>query len=270
MDAKDLSFLMVGCSRCGTTWVYKALCEHPEVYLPPTKQTYFFNSHYDKGIDWYLKHFTDISRKHKAIGEIATYYSQPDLIPLVAEHFPHAKLMMSVRNPVDRAYSYYQSRASQFNWTSIKEAIEEQPNDIIERGKYIEQIEVLLQHFPEEQFKLLFFDDLKSNPEIFLHSILEYLEVDPDFKSSQIGQMVQVTLDPRLRRTMKKIGLQPLMNYISDRPIGDKIRAFLKKSNIQRYKPISDKDKKILVDIYRPYNDRLEELTGRDLSHWNS
>ncbi len=270
MDTKNLSFLMVGCSRCGTTWVDKALREHPEIYLPPNKQTYFFNSHYDKGIDWYLSHFTGISREHKAIGEIATYYSQPDLMPLVAKHFPHAKLMMSVRNPVDRAYSYYQSRASKFNWTSIEQAIEEQPNDIIERGKYIDQIEVLLQHYPEEQFKLLFFDDLKSTPEQFLRSILEYLGVEPEFKSSQIGQMVQVTLDPRIRRTLKKMGLQPLMNYISDRPIGDKIRTFLKKSNIQRYKRISNADKKILLDIYRPYNKRLEEFTGRDLSSWNS
>jgi hypothetical protein len=82
--------------------------------------------------------------------------------------------------------------------------------------------------------------------------------------------MVQVTLDPRIRRTLKKMGLQPLMNYISDRPIGDKIRTFLKKSNIQRYKRISNADKKILLDIYRPYNKRLEEFTGRDLSSWNS
>ena len=238
--------------------------------MPPNKQTYFFNSHYGKGIEWYLGHFTDIGPEHKAIGEIATYYSQPDLIPLVAKHFPQVKLMMSVRNPVDRAYSYYQSRASKFNWTSIEQAIEEKPNDIIERGKYIEQIEVLLQYFPEEQLKLVFFDDLKSDPEQYLSSITEYLGVDSSFKSSQIGQMVQVTLDPRLRRTLKKMGLQPLMNYISDRSIGDKIRAFLKKSNIQRYKPINDNDKKILLDIYRPYNERLEKLTGRDLSSWNS
>ena len=269
MKKEDLGFLMIGCSRCGTTWVDKALREHHEIYLPHNKQTYFFDTHYKKGIDWYLEHFQDIQSSQKAVGEVATYYSQPDLVPLVAEHFPHAKLLMSVRNPVDRAYSFYQSRASRFNWTSIEQAIEEQPNEIIERGKYSDQIEAILKYFPESQFKVVFFDDLKSYPEHFLQSILQFLEVDDTFKSSQIGQMVQVTIDPRIRRTLKKVGLQPLMDYVSDRPIGDKIRTFLKKSNIRRYKPISSHDKNVLQEIYRPYNKKLEELTGRELSAWN-
>lgn len=269
MDEKDLDFLMVGCSRCGTTWVDKALREHPEIYLPPKKQSYFFNTHYDKGIKWYLSQFIGITENHKAIGEIATYYSQPDLVPLLAKHFPNAKLMMSVRNPVERAYSYYQSRASKFDWTSIEQAIEDQPNDILERGKYIDQIETILEYFPMEQFKLVFFDDLKNTPEQFLASILGFLDVNTDFKSSQIGKMVQVTVDPRLRRTLKKIGLQPLMNYVSKKPVGDKIRLFLKSSNIRRYKPIDESDKQLLLDIYRPFNQKLQEFSGRDLAHWN-
>lgn len=260
---------MVGCSRCGTTWVDKALREHPEIYLPPNKQTYFFDSHYDKGIQWYLDHFTGILPSHNAVGEIATYYSQPDIIPLVAEHFPQAKLLMSVRNPIDRAYSFYQSRASRFDWTNIEQAIEQQPNDILERGKYSEQIEGILKYFPEEQLKVVFFDDLTAQPEEFLRSILNFIGVDDNFKSSQIGQMTQVTIDPRIRRTLKKMGLQPVMDYVSDRPLGDKIRAFLKKSNIRRYKKITARDKKLLQDIYRPYNEKLEQLTGRDLSHWS-
>ncbi len=269
MKKEDLTFLMVGCSRCGTTWVDKALRDHPEVYLPRNKQTYFFEDNYDKGIGWYLNHFQNIQPSHRAIGEIATYYSQPDLVPLLAEHFPHAKLLMSVRNPVDRAYSFYQSRASKSNWKSVEQAIEEQPNEIIERGKYSDQIEAILKHFPEEQFKVVFFDDLKSHPEQFLKSILQFLRVDDSFESSQIGQMVQVTIDPRIRRTLKKMGLQPLMDYVSDRPIGDKIRSFLKKSNMRRYKPINSNDKQLLQEIYRPYNIKLQELTGRDLSAWD-
>ena len=111
---------------------------------------------------------------------------------------------------------------------------------------------------------------MKSHPEQFLQSILQFIDVDDSFKSSAIGQMVQVTIDPRIRRTLKKMGLQPLIDYVSDRPIGDKIRTYLKKSNIRRYKPISSHDKNLLLEIYRPYNKKLEELTGRDLSAWNS
>jgi hypothetical protein len=59
------------------------------------------------------------------------------------------------------------------------------------------------------------------------------------------------------------------MDYVSARPLGDEIRKFLKKSNIRRYKPISVKDRNILEEIYRPYNQKLAEFTGRDLSTWN-
>ncbi len=269
MEKQNLTFLVVGCSRCGTTWIDKALRGHPEVYLPANKQTYFFDSHYDKGIQWYLEQFSDVSSQHKAIGEIATYYSQPDIVPKVAEHFPHTKLLISVRNPVDRAYSFYQSRAARFNWTTIEQAIDQQPNDILERGKYSDQIETMLKHYPRDQIKIVFFDDLTAQPENFLSSILSFIGVDDSFQSGQIGQMTQVTIDPRIRRTLKKFGLQPLMDYVSDRPLGDKIRTFLKKSNIKRYKTISDQEKKLLQEIYQPYNRKLEELSGRDLSHWS-
>ncbi len=268
MVEKDITFLMVGCSRCGTTWVDKALREHPDVYLPPNKQTYFFDSHYDKGIEWYLQHFEVDGKQCNAIGEIATYYSQPDLVPLVAKHFPQAKLLMSVRNPVERAYSFYQSRASRFNWKTLEQAIKEQPNDLIERGKYDEQADAILAHYPKEQLKIVFFDDLKEHPENFLKEILGYIGVDDTFKSSLIGQMVQVTIDPRIRRTLKKMGLMPLMNFISKRPIGDKLRAMLRKSNVPRYKPINPAEKKLLLDIYLPHIEKLEQITGRNLTSW--
>ena len=50
--AKDITFLMVGCQRCGSTWLYEALKEHPEIYLPAEKQTHFFDESYDNGMDW--------------------------------------------------------------------------------------------------------------------------------------------------------------------------------------------------------------------------
>ena len=61
-----LTFLMVGCQRCGTTWIDAALRDHPEVYLPPDKQSYFFDRHYERGIDWYLERFDAAGPGHRA------------------------------------------------------------------------------------------------------------------------------------------------------------------------------------------------------------
>ncbi len=67
-----VTFLMAGCQRCGTTWVDAALREHPEVFLPSQKQTYFFDEQYDKGINWYLKHFDNVQESDIAVGEISS------------------------------------------------------------------------------------------------------------------------------------------------------------------------------------------------------
>lgn len=62
-----LTFLMVGCQRCGTTWIDAALRDHPEVFLPAEKQSYFFDRNYDKGIDWYLEKFSSVDSGKVAV-----------------------------------------------------------------------------------------------------------------------------------------------------------------------------------------------------------
>lgn len=260
--------MMVGCQRCGTTWVDQALREHPEVYLPPQKQTYFFDHHYDRGLDWYLEQFAGATEAHRAVGEVATGYCMSHAVPLMAESFPDIKLLMSLRNPVDRAYSFYQSRATTHGWRSFDEASEQRP-DILERGRYIEQIEHLLSHYPRERLLLLFYDDLKADDRAYLRRILEFLGVDAGFRSSQIGRVTNVALFPRTRRVLNAVGLKPLLRRVSKSALGDRIRRSLKGSKIRRYKAMDPEIRQRLIEVYRPYNERLAAFAERDLDGWN-
>ena len=263
-----LTFLMVGCQRCGSTWVDKALRGHPEIYTPPQKQTYFFDLHYDRGIDWYVTNFDGVQPGHKAVGEIATGYCLPHAIPRMAEHFPDVQLIMSMRNPIDRAYSFYQSRSAKFGWSSFDEAAEARP-EILERGRYIEQIELLLKYYDRDRLLLLFYDDLKADDRSYLKSILQFLQVDETFESKQIGKVVQVAIFPKLRRRLNRMGLSWAVDLVSKSPLGDLLRKRMKTSKIQRYKPMPDDLRARLVEYYKPLNDRLAAFAGRDLSHWN-
>jgi len=266
-DPSIVSFFMVGCPRCGTTWVHTALKDHPEVYLPPKKQTYFFDESYEKGLSWYMANFSDVSVRHKAVGEIATGYSRPHALPRLAEHFPNALILLAMRNPTERAYSFYQSRAVQSGWKSFNEAIGAQPR-ILEQGKYIEQIEHIYEYFPKERVLLLFYDDLKADDRTYLRSILEFLAVDPEFRSRQLGRMVQVGAFPQLRRVFSRSKLEPILDFVSSSPAGDWIRKQLKSTGVRRYPPMGDETRTFLLDYYRPYNERLAALCGRDLSKW--
>ena len=166
-----ITFFMVGCQRCGTTWTAAALRDHPQVYQPVKKQSYFFDRYYDKGIDWYLSFFKDVKPHHKAVGEIATGYCFPDSVPRMAKHFPDVKLMMVMRNPIDRAYSNYQTRKVEEEWDSFEDAIE-LDSEFLERGQYIDQVEALLEYYDRDKILFLLYDDLSNNDRAYLTEIL--------------------------------------------------------------------------------------------------
>lgn len=260
---------MVGCQRCGTTWVDAALREHPQVYLPAKKQTYFFDRNYDRGIGWYLENFRQAKPGQTAVGEVATGYCIPGAVERMAEHLPHIKLIMVVRHPVDRAHSNYQVRKQEGGWSSFEQAIEQSP-DLIERGQYMPQIDSILQFYKKENLLVLFYEDLASDDRAYLESILSFLGIDSGFESSQFGRQRNSAMFPRARRTMTRLGLRPLLRAVSRSPLGDTIRSAMKRWGGRRYKAMKSSTRGRLLEIFREDTRSLAAFTGRDLSHWES
>ena len=104
------NFLCIGAERSGTTWLYEVLKIHPEVYLYPyIKEINFFSEHYQKGLNWY-KQFFNGSRKssYKAIGDISPqYFHEKEAASRIAQDLPNIRLILFLRNPVNRAFSEY-------------------------------------------------------------------------------------------------------------------------------------------------------------------
>jgi hypothetical protein len=259
-------FLVVGCQRCGTTWIDAALRGHPSVYLPAQKQTYFFDRNYDRGFDWYLGQFAGAGPEHRAVGEVATGYCLLAAIPKLAAHLPGAKLIMCVRHPIERAHSYFQSRRAEQGWGSLSQALEADP-EILERGRYIEQVEALLGHYPRERLLLLFYEDLDRDERAFLARILSFLGLPENFESAEYGRRRNAAMFPRLRAALKSAGLGPAVKLLARGPVGGMVRAANKKrGTAHRIDPAQRAE---LIEYYRPFNDRLAAFAERDLSHWN-
>lgn len=246
-----------------------ALREHPAVFLPEKKQSYFFDRNYEQGLEWYLENFAEAGEEHAVVGEVATGYCLVEAIPRMAQDFGHAKLIMTMRHPVERAYSYFLTRQEQEGWADFRAALDD-GDDLKARGRYIEQIEKLLEFYPREQLLLLFYDDLSKDDAGYLRSILEFLGVNAEFESSQIGQTKNAALFPKLRRRLHQVGLKPLLRVLSKSPVGTYVRKAKKKSGKRGYAAMPEEIRAELVEYFRPYNERLSELTGRDLSEWNA
>jgi hypothetical protein len=245
-----------------------ALREHPQVYLPPQKQTYFFDENYERGFDWYLGEFQGATAQHRAVGEVATGYCLPHAAARLARHLPHVQVIMTMRHPVERAHSNFQVRRAQQGWTSFEDALAKEP-DLIERGHYIEQVEALLENYPRQRLLLLLYEDLRADDRAYLRSILEFLGLSGDFESSQFGLQRNAAMFPRLRRSLHRVGLKPVVNALSRGPVGDAVRRFNRRRGRDSARGMDPATRARLVEHFRPYNAALAALLGRDLGHWD-
>jgi hypothetical protein len=208
-------FLIIGAPKCGTTSLYYLLTEHPHIVPAAAKELHFFSSHFDLGIEWYRRCFLRPTLKdgRSTITGEATPSYLPDLYApaRVAEVVPQARLIVLLRNPVDRAYSHYQmgrrkgweTRATFEEAVGAEhaarqlgegEATSEPKNSItldadswyLSGGIYVDQLARWSSLFRDEQMLVLRSEDFSWRPEAALKRVLGFLEL-PDWEPEAGG-----------------------------------------------------------------------------------
>jgi len=260
------TFIGVGAQRAGTTWLYHCLKEHPEIYMSEDKELRFFNYNYDEGIESYSRNFDEAGEK-KVRGEITPdYYRQQDALLRIKEHLPDVKLIFVLRNPIDRAFSQYQLyHGTEYGEMTFKETYTTH-SDLVDWGKYGEHLEFIYQHFPKENVLVIEYDLLKGAPEEFLRQIFEFLNVDQNFKPTNLTKTFNKVIYPRMQNILNALGLQFVIELIKKTPIGDWVRARQKKKQFD----IEKQDFDYLVDSFSEDVKKLESILNADLSHWLS
>ena len=132
-------FLVIGVHKGGTSALYGHICSHPHVVRASFKEVHFFDcENYDRGTDWYRSHFvmkgqvaTHHSRYGRQLltGEASPFYLFHPLVPVRAfKVLPKAKLIVVLRDPVDRAYSHFEMSCRRGEESlTFEEAIAEEP-----------------------------------------------------------------------------------------------------------------------------------------------
>ena len=136
------NFLFIGSAKCGSTWIYRALKAHPQVYVPPAKDIYYFDRYYTKGPAWYGSFFKKVPDTAVAVGELShDYLYSTAAADRMLHDLPQVKLLAAVRNPIERAYSAYLFQKR--NGTAgqdFDQTVRQSPN-IVERGRYVEALQ---------------------------------------------------------------------------------------------------------------------------------
>jgi len=198
-------FLVLGAQKAGTTALYEYLRRHPQISGPSWKEVSFFDRHWARGESWYRGNFPNVARtRGKHVGEASPSYVFHPLAPQrVEEVVPEARLIVLVRNPVDRALSQYNHEVAlgrePLPFEEALDAEEERLRGEQERmaadpryfsrewwshtykarGRYAEQLERWLAVFPREQLLVLPSDDLGSDPARAHAQVLEFLGASP-------------------------------------------------------------------------------------------
>lgn len=159
------TFVGIGVPRGGTTWLHTFLAGHPQILMPAgRKEVRFFDRHYERGLDWYEEFFDGIAPAHVAVGEISPQYLYCDACPeRIASTLPEAKLIVSLRHPVARAYSQYGFVVQRRNFRgSFDEFLESRPQ-ALEMGFYSRHLERYLRTVDRARLLPLVFEDVFAN-----------------------------------------------------------------------------------------------------------
>jgi len=270
-----MDFIGIGAQKSGTSWIYACLYDHPALCMPFKELHFFSRPRYaDKGLKWYREKFSSCDTGLLR-GEYSTsYLYSTEAAARIHKHFSKTKLIVSLRNPVTRAFSHYQNaiKAGEVSKETTFEEVMKMHEDVVGQGYYYEQLQRYLSLFTREQILVLIHEDARRDPQGFIQSIYQFLGVDDTFVSAMLYRNINTARTPKavwldrgmvlVASAMRKIGLQRLVWKIKKIGVADSIREKNTEHNSQK---MNESTKAYLQDLYRDDISSLSKLLGRDL-----
>lgn len=271
--------LIIGAMKSGTTSLFSYLAQHPQISACKDKEPMVFtNSHkLEKGFEWYQSLWDWNPDQHKVALEASTSYTRIPARPNAAERISQYqdkasfKFIYIMRNPFDRIESHCNHVQANCRPEDTKVAFENIYSNLILTSQYARQIEEYYKIFPSNNILLLKFEDLKVSPLIFVRTVCQFLDVDPDFEFKEIdkkfnpseGKIGHNSLLRSMRR--KKI----LRSSVQLLPIRKRqfLSALLGRKAKRAFKLTSEQRNLIFKDLHQDLL-KLNSKYGIDVSSW--
>lgn len=268
-----VDFIILGAGKAGTTSLFHYLSQHPRLIGSSKKETNFFSTHPDwkSGLDEYEGLFEPLD--DAIYFEASPSYTQfphrnPDIWEDIYDYNPEMKFIYLVRNPCDRFVSHYMHGYERgFSDLTLEEALT-QDKIIMDTSRYVSQIIPFIEKFGREKVLILDFDDFKASTLDILHTICEFLGIDPEpFKEIDLKPKNQSLMGQRRHQKFDRPPLYMKILYRIARPLWNKIvdnsgRSFTTKPKL------SFEQKKQLYETLSSEIGVLEKIMDKDLSHW--
>jgi hypothetical protein len=281
MSANRLpNFLIIGAARSATSSLYFYLKEHPEIFMCPDKEAQFFGffgtqrAHKSKypTLESYMALYDGV-RDETIIGEATpTYLALPESAQAIHHYCPGAKLLASLRNPVDRAFSYYEmSRSKGHEKAHTFEEWVDGNTFWMRSGGYADHLDRFLALFKNKQLKVILFEDIQDRLEdtlVDIHRFLGVTEIRPQVRPMAYNMggrpkgiggalLYRMTTMSNINRVLKPF-------------VPANIVAAVHRARNQAVAPgnMKQETRQRLIEHYREDILRTQDAIKRDLSHW--
>jgi hypothetical protein len=294
------NFIIFGAGRSGTTSTFHYLKQHPQIFLGAIKDSYFFSLGEDLNLNGipqatldnlvsefekYQALFDNALPRQVAIGEVAVSSLRfLRAAQRIQKYIPNAKLIAIFRHPAERAFSQhvFQCQLGYESFFDFEQALALE-NERIEKmrydhlfyrrnGLYARQLKKYFEMFPRHQFQFHLYEDLQDNPTSMFRKIFNFLNVDDNVAIDtsikyQVGYLPKSSgVNGLLNR---KNPLRSFMRNLIPLSWREPIKARLNKSNRAR-SAFDPQLRAELTEYYREDILQLQDMIGRDLSHWLS
>lgn len=300
MHLPDL--FIIGAPKCGTTALYDTLKQHPQVYMSPVKEPFFFafegepplfpgaaGAFFRRAAVWrpheYAQLFAGVTNE-RVIGEAsATYLASPLAARRIRQNLPSSRIVAILRQPAERAYSAY-TFLRQVGFEPLRtfqEALAQEELRIKAgwisilnykaNSYYYDQLAVYYDLFPREQIKVYLYEDWRDTPQAMLRDLFRFLEIDENFVPEiQRSNVTRLPKNRRLHHLAAHSGRierrLPFLPGPARRAIHSVLRRLDERFNLAPPPPLDSEMRARLTADFREDILKLEDLLERDLSHW--
>ncbi|MCP3899794.1 MAG: sulfotransferase domain-containing protein [Desulfobacteraceae bacterium] len=293
------TIMILGAAKAGTTSLAYYLGQHSDICMSLPKEPFFFEAEYEKGTKFYFESYFSHYKGEQYIGEARHRNLYLGYVPQrIKNTLINPRFIVICRNPTERAishylYNYARKKEKVSFEDEIKKNLKRLEKDIcylneseatsyaeileadkingtidlsyLDSGYYAEQIQRYIDIFGKDCIKIIFSEDLLHHTQSTVNSIFDFLNIpEKNIDTAKVNKQVH-NFVPAIYRFIGNIpGVKyfpPSWRYRIKEIIG---------SNIKNKNPVINfQTIEYLVNHFKKHNTKLEEMTGRDLSHWN-
>ncbi|WP_411893954.1 sulfotransferase domain-containing protein [Winogradskyella sp. A2] len=294
MKNNIIDFFLVGAARCGTTSLYNLLKNCEGIFLPSVKEPNFFSDvhspkaedyktpvkgekHHAKiinDIDVYNDLYIDASENQLKGDTSPSYIWDTNVAQKLFLHNPKAKIIISLRHPVDRAYSHYimnyytgvdNKKSFELALEAPKNPVWGSCNEYLKMGLYYNQVKAYYDVFPEDQIKVLIYEDWTNNLESEIMSLINFLgtEVsDSVFNDTVESNKIKPVKKKAILNFLRQNKIKGVIKNVVSQERIDTLKAYFFNDNSKEIEKLNPVLKQRLNLKFEDDIQKLSKLTG--------